>query len=64
MRQLQKRHMNSTLEDLGNVVQRLSGYLRRRGHRRWDRVLQQNAEWCRQAREAPPLSETALWRVR
>lgn len=56
--------MKTKLNLMANLVQRLSGHLRYRASRRLLRVLLQNDEWCRQAREAPPLSESIHRRVR
>jgi hypothetical protein len=39
-----------------NWLRKLLDCIERPGYERTQRILRRNAEWCRQAQEAPPLS--------
>jgi len=49
-------HMHTELHHHSNIAQRLAARIRRRQQERMLHILAQNAEWCRQAQQAPPLS--------
>jgi len=53
--------MYGKLDHHPNFAQRLLAHIRRRRLERLLRVLDQNAEWCRQAQQAPPLSASGHW---